>query len=62
VPVKVRKRQLIEDSTEEFSSIYYKKKSWQEMFSNADVNTTFNVFMDTITQYFHRAFPIKKFM
>jgi len=49
-------RSLTVESTEEFKYLLH-KESWQEILYT-EVNSTFNVIMDTII-YFNTAFPLK---
>jgi hypothetical protein len=58
--VKVTKRQFTEESIEEFKHLLF-KKSWQEVLSISEVNTKFNVFVDTILYYFNIIFLLKLF-
>jgi hypothetical protein len=58
--VKVRRRQFTEESTEELNYLLL-KELWQEVLMNSEVNSKFNVFMDTILYYFNIAFPLKSY-
>jgi hypothetical protein len=52
------KRQFTKEGILEFNCLL-QKESWQESFSNADANSSFNAFMDTFLYYFNIAFPLK---
>jgi hypothetical protein len=57
-PVRIKERQFTEESIEEFNYLL-SKESWQELWLNTEVNTKFNIFMDSILYYYNIAFPLK---
>jgi len=57
-PYKVKKRQFNEVNTQEFLHLL-KQVTWQEVFSELDINAKFSAFMDVFRYCYNVAFPIE---
>ena len=57
-PYKVKKRKFNEVNTQEFLHLL-KQVTWQEVFSELDINAKFSAFMDVFMYCYNVAFPIK---
>ena len=57
-PVTTCKRHFMDKIVEEFQFLL-QKENWVELSASSELNTSFNIFMDTFSYYFNTVFPLK---